>query len=600
MINDSNKLKSFIKQLSSISQQYGKRAVIENINNAIDKIDNSTSILFCGEFKRGKSSLINAIIGDEICPTDIGIATAVVTRIMYGQTKKVVRYYGNLLEGENSLKKEEIAWDDIQKYTVGDVIEIGSTVQMDLYYPSEFLKEGLVFIDTPGIGGLDPRHANLTAMALPYADIAVFITDASEPVTESELKFYEKKVASRVKSTIVLINKSDILSQDVLQTHIETTRNTFLSVGNPTIVAVSAMNWLLYNQLEDEEFKVSSNRDAVIAAINSQIKMFRKGQLMQFRDILLSEINDMLETVKVEKMQLEANHNTQNNAIQNYKDQQQKLAQFRNEIANPTSSIRLQVNSLFENARNEVLNQISHEGTLLTTSTFDRLIDSENGLNNDGKWLVAQINDELQELSYNVNLTTKKTFDQISKTLEKKISEVLSDEDINISDELRIHSVLNSQLAFNLAGKFAQGGIIATALAIGADFLIPGIGWAVGLMSAAALIWRRLNQESQQQKKMMIRQQVLPKINLAITDLRNQINTQFTKYHQNILQTIQTMLSETEEKMKAIQQTIIESRENEKKFKENMSIIEQREKFLNTLYSQMKLLYSNPFGHAEQ
>lgn len=600
MINDSNKLKSFIKQLSSISQQYGKRAVIENINNAIDKIDNSTSILFCGEFKRGKSSLINAIIGDEICPTDIGIATAVVTRIMYGQTKKAVRYYGNLLEGENALKKEEIAWDDIQKYTVGDVIEIGSTVQMDLYYPSEFLKEGLVVIDTPGIGGLDPRHANLTAMALPYADIAVFITDASEPVTESELKFYEKKVASRVKSTIVLINKSDILSQDVLQTHIETTRNTFLSVGNPTIVAVSAMNWLLYNQLEDEEFKVSSNRDAVIAAINSQIKMFRKGQLMQFRDILLSEINDILETVKVEKMQLEANHNTQNNAIQNYKDQQQKLAQFRNEIANPTSSIRLQVNSLFENARNEVLNQISHEGTLLTTSTFDRLIDSENGLNNDGKWLVAQINDELQELSYNVNLTTKKTFDQISKTLEKKISEVLSDEDINISDELRIHSVLNSQLAFNLAGKFAQGGIIATALAIGADFLIPGIGWAVGLMSAAALIWRRLNQENQQQKKMMIRQQVLPKINLAITDLRNQINTQFTKYHQNILQTIQTMLSETEEKMKAIQQTIIESRENEKKFKENMSIIEQREKFLNTLYSQMKLLYSNPFGHAEQ
>ena len=600
MINDSNKLKSFIKQLSSISQQYGKSAVIENINNAIDKIDNSTSILFCGEFKRGKSSLINAIIGDEICPTDIGIATAVVTRIMYGQTKKAVRYYGNLLEGENALKKEEIAWDDIQKYTVGDVIEIGSTVQMDLYYPSEFLKEGLVVIDTPGIGGLDPRHANLTAMALPYADIAVFITDASEPVTESELKFYEKKVASRVKSTIVLINKSDILSQDVLQTHIETTRNTFLSVGNPTIVAVSAMNWLLYNQLEDEEFKVSSNRDAVIAAINSQIKMFRKGQLMQFRDILLSEINDILETVKVEKMQLEANHNTQNNAIQNYKDQQQKLAQFRNEIANPTSSIRLQVNSLFENARNEVLNQISHEGTLLTTSTFDRLIDSENGLNNDGKWLVAQINDELQELSYNVNLTTKKTFDQISKTLEKKISEVLSDEDINISDELRIHSVLNSQLAFNLAGKFAQGGIIATALAIGADFLIPGIGWAVGLMSAAALIWRRLNQESRQQKKMMIRQQVLPKINLAITDLRNQINTQFTKYHQNILQTIQTMLSETEEKMKAIQQTIIESRENEKKFKENMSIIEQREKFLNTLSSQMKLLYSNPFGHAEQ
>lgn len=599
MASDSKKLLSFIKQLSPISQQYGKHTVIDEVSQSVDRIDNATSILFCGEFKRGKSSLVNALLGDNICPTDIGIATAAVTRIMYGPVKKAIRYYGDLLEEEKALKKEEIAWDDIQKYTVGDVIEIDSTVQIDLYYPSDFLKDGLVIIDTPGIGGLDPRHANLTAMALPYADVAVFITDASEPMTESELEFYEKKVSSRVKNTLVLVNKSDILSQDVLLTHMETTKNTLLSAGNPPIVAVSAMNWLLFNQLEDEEFRMSSNRDAVLAAINSQVRMYRRAQFLQLRDMLLSEVKEIQTAVAVEKKQLASDNAAQNDAIQNYKEQQQKLAQFRNEIANPTSSIRLQVNSLFENARNEVLNQISHEGTLLTTCTFDRLIDSENGLNNDGKWLVAQINDELQNLSYNVNQTTKDAFNEISKTLEKKISDVLSEDDINISDDLRTHSTFNTQLAFNLAGKFAQGGIIATALAIGADFLIPGVGWAVGIMTAAALIWRRLKQESQQQKKLMIRQQLLPKINLAITDLRNQTNTQFTKYHQNLLQTIQVMLSETEEKMKTIQQSIIESRMNEKAFKEKMAALEQREKFLNTLSSQMQLLYSNPFGNAE-
>ena len=599
MASDSIKLQSFIKQLTPISQQYGKHTVIEEVSKSIDRTDKATSILFCGEFKRGKSSLINALLGENICPTDIGIATAVVTRIMYGTTKKAVRYYGNLLEGEKALKREEIPWEDIQKYTVGDIIEIASTVQMDLYYPSSFLKNGLIIIDTPGIGGLDPRHANLTAMALPYADIAVFITDASEPITESELKFYEHKVSSRVKNTIVLVNKSDVLSRDVLLKHIETTRNILLSTGNPPIVAVSAMNWLLYNQLEDEELKLSSNRDAVIAAINSQVKMFRREQFSQLRDMLLSEVKEIQAAVTDEKKQLTADNETQNNAIQDYKEQQQKLAQFRNEIANPTSTIRLQVNSLFENARNEVQNLISHEGTLLTTSTFDRLIDSENGLNNDGKWLVAQINDALQDLSYNVNQMTKEAFNQISETLEKKISDALSNEGINISDELKTHSAFNTQLAFNLAGKFAQGSIIAAAFAIGADFLIPGVGWAVGIMTAATLIWRRLQQESQQQKKMMIRQQVLPKINLAITDLRNQTNTQFTKYHQNLLQTIQTMLSETEEKMKMIQQSIMESRANEKVFKEKMTAIEQREKFLHTLSSQMQLLYHNPFGNAE-
>lgn len=595
MASDSLKLKSFIKQLSPISQQYGKHTVIDEVTKSIDRIDNATSILFCGEFKRGKSSLINALLGENICPTDIGIATAVVTRIIYGTSKKAVRYYGDLLEGEKALKREEIAWEDIQKYTVGDVIEIGSTVQMDLYYPADFLKDGLVVIDTPGIGGLDPRHANLTAMALPYADVAVFIIDASEPMTESELKFYEQKVSSRVKNTIVLVNKSDILTQDVLLKHIETTKNALLAVGNPPIVAVSAMNWLLYNQLEDEELKLSSNRDAVIAAINSQVGMYRKGQFSQLRDMLLSEVKEIQTAVTDEKKQLAADNDTQNRTIQNYKEQQQKLAQFRNEIANPTSSIRLQVNSLFENARNEVLNLISHEGTLLTTSTFDSLIDSENGLSNDGKWLVAQINDELQNLSYKINQTTKDAFNQISKTLGKTISDVLSDDDVNISDELKTHSAFNTQLAFNLAGKVAQGGLITTISTI----LIPGVGWAVGIMTAAALIWRRLKQETQQQKKMMIRQQVLPKINLAITDLRNQTSTQFTKYHQNLLQTIQVMLSETEEKMKTIQQSIIESRSSEKVFKEKMMVIEQREKFLSTLSSQMQLLYRNPFGNAE-
>ena len=59
------------------------------------------------------------------------------------------------------------------------------------------------------------------------------------------------------------------------------------------------------------------------------------------------------------------------------------------------------------------------------------------------------------------------------------------------------------------------------------------------------------------------------------------------------------MLSETEEKMKTIQQSIIESRSSEKVFKEKMMVIEQREKFLSTLSSQMQLLYRNPFGNAE-
>ena len=139
MQQDIEKLRCFLKQLTPISEKYGKKAVLANIDESLDMVCQKTSVLFCGEFKRGKSSLINALLQDSLCPTDIGIATAVVTRIMCGESKKAVRYYGDMLKGKDNLKKEEIAWNDISKYTVGDVLDIDYTVQMDLYYPSEYL-----------------------------------------------------------------------------------------------------------------------------------------------------------------------------------------------------------------------------------------------------------------------------------------------------------------------------------------------------------------------------------------------------------------------------------------------------------------------------
>ena len=139
MKTDADKLRSFLKQATPIIETYGKKSLIAEIDTAITTTENSATVLFCGEFKRGKSSLVNAIIGTNLCPTDIGIATSVITTIKYGAVKKAVRYYGNLLEDANSLKSEEIEWDDIEKYTMGDVLEIDNTILVELSYPSPFL-----------------------------------------------------------------------------------------------------------------------------------------------------------------------------------------------------------------------------------------------------------------------------------------------------------------------------------------------------------------------------------------------------------------------------------------------------------------------------
>ena len=505
-----------------------------------------------------------------------------------------------LLENTDALKKEEIGWQDIEKYAVGDVLDIDNTILIELFYPAPFLKDGITIIDTPGVGGVDPRHSILTHMALPKADVIVFVTDAGEPMTEAELKFYQDKIVPCGKQNIVLINKSDYLTEDVLKTHIDSTKLALAAAGAPEVLPVSAAHWINYNVLEDDDLLTISNKERVLASISMLVEKYRKRQLMDLRDMLMVEVADISKAVDVEIEQLCADSKTHQNTMGSLKLQLDELKNFINDIKNPQSAINLRINSIFEDARNEVSNTISHEGVILTSTDFDDLLNSENGLANDGKWFVSQINDKLQKLSCRVDAEIKEAFEKITEEIEYEISDVLSSRSCLVSGNIKKCSIINSQLAFSIAGKVMTGSLIGGGVTlIVTQLLVPGIGIVAGLATAAALIWKQVTRETQQQKRASIRQQVLPKVNLAITDLRNQANTRFSKFHQNLLSSLQTLASEAGEKVKAIQSSMQENYGNEQECKNRIAALQQRDKFLHTLIAQLNLLYSTPFAHAK-
>ena len=79
---------------SMVQSQKGKK--IAEIKKTLDEIVQSpTTILVCGEFKRGKSTFVNALIGRKVCPTDTDICTSTVTCIKYGEKVKATRLYGD-------------------------------------------------------------------------------------------------------------------------------------------------------------------------------------------------------------------------------------------------------------------------------------------------------------------------------------------------------------------------------------------------------------------------------------------------------------------------------------------------------------------------
>ena len=148
-----NKINVISEAITSVSDymiQVKKGKRIAEISKQLNELKNApTTILVCGEFKRGKSTFINALIGRNVCPTDTDICTSVVSIIKYGMKEKATRIYGDF----SNLKQEVVPFEDIEQYTVGSAEEIGNTICMELEMPLDELKKGLVIIDTPGVGG---------------------------------------------------------------------------------------------------------------------------------------------------------------------------------------------------------------------------------------------------------------------------------------------------------------------------------------------------------------------------------------------------------------------------------------------------------------
>jgi hypothetical protein len=177
--------------------------------------DASIRVIVVGEFKQGKSQLVNALVGASVCPVDDDIATSVPTVVRYGETPAaviVVPQEGTgVPEAEAVLERRPIAPEEL----VGAVSERGNPgnvkglVAAEVFLPRKVLAGGLAIVDSPGVGGLESAHSLTTLTALPTADAMLLVSDASQEYTEPELQFLRQ--ALRVCPNVAaVLTKTDL------------------------------------------------------------------------------------------------------------------------------------------------------------------------------------------------------------------------------------------------------------------------------------------------------------------------------------------------------------------------------------------------------
>jgi GTPase SAR1 family protein len=154
--------------------------------------DNTYQVLVVGEAKRGKSTLVNALIGRDILPTDVDIATSQVFRICPAQHEA----YRLRFEDDSV---QAITAADLPRYGSQVVADQGGAARLDamirwieIDLPVKFLPPNVRILDTPGLGALYAAHALITHRFVPHADAVIFVLESQAPVGAPEIRFVEQ------------------------------------------------------------------------------------------------------------------------------------------------------------------------------------------------------------------------------------------------------------------------------------------------------------------------------------------------------------------------------------------------------------------------
>lgn len=180
---------------------YGRQDLAMRLQQSRRKLaDPAVRVLVVGEFKQGKSQLVNALAAAQVCPVDDDIATAVPTVVRYAEkpSATLVRETPLSLDAADATLVRPAQRTEVPIAKLRDhVSEAGNPgnsqrlTYVEVGLPRKVLADGLVLIDTPGVGGLGSAHGAATMAALANADAVLLVSDAAQEYTKAELDFLD-------------------------------------------------------------------------------------------------------------------------------------------------------------------------------------------------------------------------------------------------------------------------------------------------------------------------------------------------------------------------------------------------------------------------
>lgn len=218
-----------------------------------------------GQFSRGKSTLMNAMLGAAYLPAGVLPMTSVVTTVSYGCRPRA------MIRRRESGLAIEVPLAEVTRFVAQSSAERSElqVVSVDIEVPAEVLRLGFAFVDTPGIGSAIEANTATTKRFLPQADAVIFVTGFDSVLTAAEVEFLTE-VGRDVGKLFLVINKRDLVSAENAAEVLEFVRRQSrddLQLGEPRVFALSALEALQGRVQADGERLVDSGLPPLEAAL---------------------------------------------------------------------------------------------------------------------------------------------------------------------------------------------------------------------------------------------------------------------------------------------------------------------------------------------
>jgi len=249
-------------------------------------------LVLLGQFKRGKTSLLNALVGIELLPTGVLPVTSIVTIVRYGKETQVrVRF----LAGETL----EIALSRLPDYVTekGNPHNAKGVAEVEVFVPSSWLEEGLCLIDTPGIASIFEHNTQVSYEFVPKADAAIFVFSPESPLSQPELEFLHH-IRGHVEKIFFVMNKADQVTDAERAEILEFARHAIreqMPAGELRLFAVSARQALLAQNQKDSGLLEASRVAALVKVVKDFVashsqEVLTRSSASALRRILRDEL----------------------------------------------------------------------------------------------------------------------------------------------------------------------------------------------------------------------------------------------------------------------------------------------------------------------